>query len=208
MYKNELTFMQRAAIEGEIAYLIATANHDSEILFRLYCVLSEAPEDIKELVLDCFKPLICFPEEIYAKILGDINMNKIPMWLWEEQVIADIKQVIKFGEAPDTENLRISNKELRKLVAKSAFILFCKKLCEHSVRVPVSLCRKIINDNKLDFLHNACFALINDLTEALNMGIAVSDDSDESLQKILEISFRILIGPFPKNGSRFIISRS
>ena len=181
--------MQRAAIEGEIAYLITTATSDSEILFRLYFVLSEADDSLKEIILECFKSLVYFPEEVYTRILGEISTKNIPMWLWEDKVIDDIKEVIKHGEAPDSSNLKLEKRDLRKVVAKSAFILFCKRLCAFSVSVPINLCKKILDNHSLDFLHSSCFALIRDLSEAVEMGVVSLEDSKENLLEIFKMSF-------------------
>ncbi|MCR5260784.1 MAG: hypothetical protein K6C94_02985 [Candidatus Gastranaerophilales bacterium] len=189
MYKNNLTFIQRAALEGEVAFLIATSNHDEDILFRLYCVLDGAPDDIRELFLSCFKSFVHFPEETYTKILGEVQTQHVPMWLWEDKVIADIKGCLKFTESSDSENLKMSKEDLRKYMVKSAFIFFCKKVCGYSVSEPIYLCQKIIEDNKLDFLHSVCFALIRDLSEALELGLASPDDSGENLVEIFKLSF-------------------
>lgn len=188
-YKNSLTFMQRAAIEGEVVHLIITSSGNAEILFKLYIVLKSSPEDVRPLLLECFKSLMSFPEEVYFKILAEISANKVPIWLWENLVIDDIKYAINHGEVPEIDNLKLDKKALRKVSVKSSFILFCKRLCAYSINVPINLCRKILEDNELDFLHSSCFALINDLTEAAAFNIFPTEDTDENLTEILNTPF-------------------
>lgn len=181
--------MQRAAIEGEMAYLIATSNSDSDILFRLYFVLSEADDSLKGLILECFKSLVKFPEETYARILGEVSTKTVPLWLWENKVLDDIKEVLKHGESFESSCPIMEKRDLRKAIIKSAFILFCKRLCSFSVTVPINLCRKVLADNSLDFLHSSCFALIRDLSEAVEMGVVSLEDSQKNLIEVLNMSF-------------------
>ena len=56
--EENLTYLQKAAIKGEIAFALSTAAHNAEMKYRVYLILKEVDEKYKGLILSCVKESI------------------------------------------------------------------------------------------------------------------------------------------------------
>ena len=81
--RKELTYAQKLALDGEIAYAIATSNHDDEVLYRMYSVLATIPKDLYNFVLDAFERLSDISQEKIDRVRAELALGKVPLWIWE-----------------------------------------------------------------------------------------------------------------------------
>ena len=83
--EENLTYLQKAALKGEIGFALSTAAHDAEIKFRIYLILKEVEERFKPFIIECVKEAVNFDETIIDRIYLEVLNNTIPVWLWIDQ---------------------------------------------------------------------------------------------------------------------------
>lgn len=154
-YSENLTYLQKAALEGEIAFSIATTNHDADLIYRIYSILITVPKNYYSYVLSCFRELCELPEEVFFKIRSEITADNVPLWIWRNKCIADLKESLKLS-VQNHSDVSANFKKIRKKLLESAFILFCRKTSMIHGTPVIELCDEILNDNSLEFLHVAC----------------------------------------------------
>lgn len=163
---NELNAIQKIALEGEIAYIISTSNHTAEIIFRIYSTLKGLDEKYQKYTFDCFKRLTNLPETTYFMLQAELGVDKTPVWIWVNKCIEDLKMCLSISESSSEGNVICADKkELKKKIIKSAFMMFCKNCMIEAVSPVRDLCLKIMEDNLLSFLHEACFILLTEIRE-------------------------------------------
>ena len=168
MNLDNLTQLQKAAIEGEVAKAYSTATHDSEILYRLYTILKNAPKEITPYVVGITKDLTGIKEERLDRVVLETLADEPPLWLWIEKTVADIKLSIKLASATGMVcEAEIDKKELQRKMVRSAFIGFIRKIAVACPRAARELCRHIIDEEaiELGFLEDVCFSLIPEIDE-------------------------------------------
>ena len=157
---DDLTHLQRAALEGDIAFLLSSSPHDAEIKFRIYLMLSELDEFDRIHTVEILKEQTKFDESIIDRILLEIDNGEFPIWLWVEKSIADIKETLTFSEGSVSFRTSIEKTECRKKIITSAFIMFLRKtlmVCPEAVK---ELCKEVEAENELSFLHPSCFYIM------------------------------------------------
>lgn len=112
--EENLTDLQRAALQGEVAYVLSTCAHDADIKYRIYLVLKEVEKDYVPLLMDAFKQSVKFDESIVDKIYLETLSGKTPVWIWIEKSIADLKEALKLASTNTTIQLSIDKEEERK----------------------------------------------------------------------------------------------
>lgn len=168
MTMENLTQLQKAAIEGEVCKAYSSARHNPEILYRLYTMLVSAPEDVKEYIIAVSKEVIEVKEDLLNKVILEATANEVPLWLWIDKVVADIKLSIKLacadGMVGDAE---LNKKAVQKSIVKSAFVCFCRSIAMKCTKAAKALCQHIIDEEPLDldFLADVCFSLIAEINE-------------------------------------------
>ena len=164
METNEnLTYLQKVALKGEIGFALSTAAHDAEIKFRTYLILREIEDQFKPFVIDCIKESVTFDEGIIDRIYLEVVNNSVPVWLWIEEIIADLKLHLAIADAGmagiTSSRLSINKVQERKNLIESAFVLFAREAIMLSPDAAEQLFDEILDDYDLSFLHNACFYL-------------------------------------------------
>ena len=162
-YQDKLTYTQKVALEGEVSFIIATSNHDEDIAYRIYTTLNSVPADLYPFLLGCFRKMCDLPDELFIKIRNEINLNNVPLWLWRNKCIADLKESIKLATRTGAD-LSANPKTLRKKLLESSFILFTKKVACVYPQAAIDLCRDITETEELEFLHTACMVLAQELS--------------------------------------------
>ena len=188
---SKLTLTKRIAIEGEVAHILMSSSHNADILYNFYLALKsmesmdetesienleereeafkereEIDEEYKQEFFSAFVRATEFPDEIYKKLQMELGVDEYPMYLWENKFVEDLKEAIKILKGTySNRNNKVSYdiNVIAKAIIRSAFTEFCMK---HSLELPsayISLCKAILKDNKLDFLHNICFFVITEL---------------------------------------------
>ena len=69
MELENLTQLQKAAIEGEVAKAYSSAKHNEEILYRLYTMLKSAPKDTITYIIEITQEMIEIKEELINKVI-------------------------------------------------------------------------------------------------------------------------------------------
>lgn len=179
---EELTNIQKVAIEGEVAYAVSTAGHDADIKYRIYCILKEVEEEFKPFLIQAFKEATTFNESVVDKIYFETLNNNVPVWLWAEKVIADIKEAIRLMDMSLGSRLSIDKREAKKRIAESSFINFAKKALLISTEAAEYLFNEILNDIELSFIHTSCFYLRSCCEEIRDTG-TVQDKVPEDLME-------------------------
>ena len=188
---SNLTLTKRIAIEGEVAHILMSSSHNADILYNFYLALKsmeskdetesiedleereeafkereEIDEEYKQEFFNAFVRATEFPGEIYKKLQMEVGVDECPMYLWENKFVEDLKETIKILKGTYSNRGNKVNYDINivaRAIIRSAFTEFCMK---HSLELPsayISLCKVILKDSKLDFLHNICFFVITEL---------------------------------------------
>lgn len=167
--EENLTYLQKVALKGEIGFALSTSTHDTEMKYRIYFMLKEVDNKFKPLIVECAKEAVTFDESIIDRIYLEILNESVPVWLWIEEIIADIKLYLSSVEKSyvglPSDHLSINKLQERKNLIESAFILFAREAIIVSPKAATQLFESILNDYDLEFLHKACFYLKNDCSE-------------------------------------------
>lgn len=158
--EDNLTHLQKVALKGEIAFALSSSSHDAEMKMRIYLILKDVEEEYKPFILDAVKEAVNFPEEEVDKIYLETLSNKVPVWLWVNNAIADMKASITLGETSYFgPSLSINKKKERKKLVESAFVFFARKATIISPLACSQLLNSILEDYDLEFLHASCLYL-------------------------------------------------
>ena len=162
---DKLTYMQQVALEGEVAYAVSTALHNEELKVRIYLILKEVREDLRGFCIEAIRKMTKFPEGELEKVLWELTQEEVPLWLWVDKYIADIKFGIFKGELTNTpENkLSIDKKEAKLSLIKSAFNRSIREIsicCSTAAR---ELLTRVLGEDELEFLHPSCVFCLQEL---------------------------------------------
>lgn len=177
---DNLTNLQKVALKGEVAYAVSTAAHDSDVKYRVYTILRDIEEEHKSFLIEAFKEAVTFDENIIDKLYLETLTNKVPVWLWVEKAIADMKEALRLTEITSLGKSSVDKVEERKKIIESAFINFARKALLISPDASEQLFNEILNDYDLSFLHTSCFYLKSSCEEMRDSG-KVEDHISEDL---------------------------
>lgn len=177
-----LTNLQEVAINGEIASIISTSVHNADIKYRIYYILKEIDEELKPFFMNGFKNIVTFNDNIIDQIYLETLHGTVPVWLWIEKTIMDIKEAMRLMDTTISSTLSINKKSSKEQIIESAFVVFSRKALFISVEASEQLFDKILNDVDLDFLHTTCFYLKSCCEEVRDMG-TVQDKIPEEIMK-------------------------
>ena len=190
MIEEQLTYLQKAALKGEIGFALSTSSHDAEIKFRTYLILKEIEDKFKPFVIECIKEAVTFDETIIDRIYLEVLNGTVPVWLWVEEAIADIKIHLTSAQISSSVltglKLSIDKLQERKNLIESAFVLFAREAMMISPLAVEQLLEEVLEDNDLSFLESACFYLKESCKE-----IQKFKDSDEVPDKLMSCLFDI-----------------
>ena len=168
MTLDNLTQLQKIAIEGEVAKTFSTVRHHPEVLYRLYTILKNAPQDTIPYVLECTRNLIDIKEDDINKIILEAKVEEPPIWLWVQRTVADMKLSIKFACAEGMMcEAELDKKLIQQKIVKSAYVNFCRKAALTCTKAARELCRYIIDEEpiELGFLEDVSFSMIGEISE-------------------------------------------
>lgn len=190
--EENLTYLQKTALKGEIGFALSTSAHDAEMKFRTYLILKEVEEKFRPFIIECVKEEVTFDESIIDRIYLEVLTNTIPVWLWIEEIIADIKLQLATAETGYSvltgNRLSIDRLQERKNLIESAFLLFTREAIIISPNSAEQLLDQILDDYDLDFLHKACFYLKTCCAEVkMIKGPESSEVPDELMSCIFDI---------------------
>lgn len=186
--KENLTHLQYIAIEGEVGIALGTAAHKDEMLLRMYLMLTNVPKKYKPYLVRAIKDNVDLPEEDIERILLEAESNVPPLWLWVNRTVSDIKVSLILGDyssVPRELRLPVKRKELREKTVTSAFVYFIRKVSMVCSDAAKALVEAVSQEDDLEFLHIACFALLGEIAElqAEKKSKPVTDDF------LIEVSF-------------------
>ncbi len=187
--EENLTYLQKVALKGEIGFALSTSAHDAEMKFRTYLILREVEDQFKPFIIECIKESVTFDESIVDRLYLEVLNNSVPTWLWIEEVIADIKLHLLSADNGYSmltgSKLSINRAQERKNLIESAFILFARETVIISPAAAEQLIESILNDYDLEFLHNACFYLRSCCAELRQIKGARADEIPEEIMSCL-----------------------
>lgn len=187
--EDNLTKIQKVALKGEIAYIVSTSCHNAEIKYRLYKILKEASSEDRAILLEAFKEATDIKEDELNRIFLEVSSEEVPVWLWIEKAISDIKEAISYGElAPIGAHLSINKSEERKNIIESAFVYFAREALLLSPSSANELLTNILEDNKLSFLHTSCYYLKDGYREIQEKNFI---EEKEVPEELMELTFDI-----------------
>lgn len=167
---DNITALQKIALEGEIAKALSTARHDAEILYRYYTILKRAPKEISYLLVQIVRDMTDIKQETLDRVMLEASLDVVPLWIWTQRTTADLKLSLKIACADSIGDASMDRKGLQKKLIKSAFVYYCRNVAIMCPTAALTLCQHIINESTtdLDFLEDACFALIPEIEELKN----------------------------------------
>lgn len=162
---HKLTYMQKVALEGEIAYAVGTAPHNAELKYRIYVILKELKEDLRGYVIEAVKNITKFPEGELERVIWELTQDEPPLWLWVERCIADFKMATYHAELTNTPECRlfIDKKQAKLNLVRSSFNLFIREVSLCSSKAARELLLKVMEDEELEFLHPSCVFCLQEL---------------------------------------------
>lgn len=179
--ENNLTYLQKVALKGEISFALMTSSHDAEIKYRTYLILKEVEEEYRPFIIECVKEGITFDETVIDKIHLEVLNGTIPVWLWKEEAIADIKLNLTAAESGAVilgSRLSINRLQEKKNLIESSFLAFARDAVMLHPWSAEELFNEIMEDSDLEFLHSACFYLKSacEETKALRQTNEIPDE--------------------------------
>lgn len=164
---RQLTYLEEIALKGEVAFAMSTSAHDADIKFRLYLMLTQVPDHLRGRFVEYVKELVSIPEEELNRVAYEAMESRVPIWLWIEKCIADIKMSLRVQEltASACTKARCNKQEARKAIVMSSFTKFTRQLALCSVEVGIELCREVLRDNDLSFLHPITYTLLEEIKD-------------------------------------------
>ena len=91
MNADNLTYLQKVALKGDIAHALVTCSHDADIKFRFYMILKSVTKELRPFVLEALKEAVLLNEDELNRVYFETLTDEVPVWLWTDKVIADIK---------------------------------------------------------------------------------------------------------------------
>ena len=159
---ENLTHLQKVALQGEVALVLNSAPHDAELKYRSFILLQEVDEKLREFVLQGIKDFTEIPETEIDRIYLEVKTNQVPVWLWVEKCVADLRTALKSEDmALVIGRAKIDKKNCKKSIIESAFIQFMRNAMSLSVQASRKVCLEILDCYDLEFLHASCFYLLS-----------------------------------------------
>lgn len=179
--ENNLTYLQKVALKGEISFALMTSSHDTEMKYRTYLILKEVEEEYRPFILECIKEGVTFDETIIDRIYLEVLNGTTPVWLWKEEVIADIKLNLAAAESGAVllgSRLSVNKLQEKKNLIESSFLAFARDAVMLHPWSAEELFNEIMEDSDLEFLHSACFYLKSacEETKALRQTNEIPDE--------------------------------
>ena len=164
---DNITQLQKIALEGEIAKALSTARHYEEILYRYYVILKQAPKEISYLLVQIIRDMVDIKQELLDRVALEVSLDVTPLWVWVNRTVADLKLSLKLACADQIGSASMDRKGLQKKLMKSSFVYFVRSVAMLSPTAAITLCNHILNEEsiELDFLEDACFALLTEVGE-------------------------------------------
>ena len=163
MLGENLTYLQKVALKGDISFAFLSASHDTEIKFRAYLILKGVIPKLRPFFAECMKEALTFDTSVIDCLSLEVANNQVPVWLWIEEAVADIKLQLSLTENKYSDvllhPLSLDKAVERQNLIESAFVFFAREAAGISTLATEQLLDKILEDNDLEFLHNACFYL-------------------------------------------------
>lgn len=185
---DQLTNLQKIALRGEVAFLLSTCSHDAEIKMRIYITLKEMEDKYKPFFIQEFKNSTDFEDTIVDRLYLETLTNQVPVWLWIEKAIADIKASLSLVPTKETgAPTSINKNKERKKIIESAFHVFARKSLMICPEASEQLFNAVLEDSELDYLHPTCFFLRGCCDEIRDLGCA----KDKTPENLLECGFDI-----------------
>ena len=159
-----LTYIEKAALDGEIAFALSTCPHNDEVLFRVYLICKELEPKFRPYVINSIKSMTTCEEEMIDRVVLELENEEPPLWLWLNKCVSDLKLSLKPAELTfSTDTLNVDKKLARENLITSSFIRFVEGLALCYSPAATQLCQQVQECLELSFLQTACFYLLEDI---------------------------------------------
>ena len=189
MELNEnLTHLQKTALQGEIALVLSSAPHNAELKYRSFILLKEVAENLRPFVLQGIKEFVDIPETEIDRIMLEVQSHTIPVWLWIEKSIEDLRMSLELNENIMVGGrAKINKKDCRKSIIESAFVYFVRSAMSISLSAASQLCSEVLDCNDLEFLHSSSFYLLSVCKELSE----IEKPQNKVPKKLLDCTFNL-----------------
>ena len=185
MSYEKLTELQKIAVKGQVSAILSFAKANADLECRIYRMLKEADPEYKEAYLGAIKETVSLSEEEIMKLFFMGSLGEVPVSLWVEKTIDDIKYYLKVPETSfRSPKLALDKKQERINIIKSTFINFGRKVVMTSPKAMMELIDKIQEDSELEFLHSSCVYLRGGCFEIMNFKCYNDEKIPESILKL------------------------
>lgn len=187
-YEN-LTNLQKIALKGQVARLLLASTHDAELKVNIYRMLSECDKQYRGLFLEAIKESVKLDEETINRIYFEVLMKNVPVYLWIENVIEDIKWMLNpYSTVMSLSKVSIDKTQEKQNMLTSMFIRFGRELilvCPDAVEM---LLDTILENDELEFLYSACTYLKGCCKEIKNSKYYSPDISNDIFKYSLNMT--------------------
>lgn len=195
-YREKLDIMLNIALEGEVATLVSTSNHNAEIIYRIFTRMKDMPPSVQEVAFGCFKSFTSFEPDMYDRIKAELGMPDYPMWIWRDCCISDIKVATSIlTKTIESNKTEIDIKEASKAIVRSSFTKFLYKVYTVNKGGAKALCDSILSDDELDFLHSVCFIMNDNIINHVDEDDEITDEEiaeeEATVKALYDLSFDV-----------------
>lgn len=188
-YEN-LTELQKTAIKGQVSAIFSFAKSNADLKIKIYRMLKESSSEYKPLFLEAIKEAVTLNEEEIMKLFFMGSLNEVPLSLWIEKTIEDIKYYLRVPETSfRSSKISLDKKQERVNIIKSTFINFGRKVIMTSPKAMLELINKILEDVELEFLYSSCIYLQGGCSDVMNFKCYPKDETDKVSESILKCEF-------------------
>ena len=188
-YEN-LTELQKTAIKGQVSAMLSFARANADLKIKIYRMLKEVDPIYKPLFLEAVKEVVTLSEEEVMKLFFMGSLGEVPLSLWVEKTIDDIKHYLKVPETSfRSSSIALDKKQERINIIKSTFINFGRKIIMVSPKAMIELMKNILDDNELEFLHSSCIYLQGGCSDVMNFECYPKDEDEKISESILKCEF-------------------
>lgn len=166
---EDLTYMQRVAMRGEIGKLVSTYDkHDEDVPFM--CFLAFAIYDLD--LFDTVKSTLCefIDKTIVDKVSYYVQSCIVPYDIWCNKIISDIKWLVGQGMS-DEENH----------ILRSIFCNYINRVKDTSNYACHYLLNKVLADKELELLHEDAFYLRSNISLPVKVKLTKDGKSEEAI---------------------------
>ena len=72
MEENKLTYLQKVALDGDIAHILHISPHNEDLKYRIYMILKELDPEYRDYIIQAVRDITKFPEGELERVLWEV----------------------------------------------------------------------------------------------------------------------------------------